>query len=298
MFNRHPVFMDNGHKHFNKAILFHFIFQIFVMLYEDYMKLDFFKYQGAGNDFILADNRTLVINHHQPELIQKLCNRRFGIGADGIMFLQKTEGFDFEMIYYNADGQASSMCGNGGRCIVAFAKFLGIIEKETNFLAVDGPHYARISEKGDWVSLKMIDVDTIENDQEAFVLNTGSPHYVTCVKNLEEKDVYHEGKSIRYNDTYTKNGINVNFVEDKGDHYFVRTYERGVEDETYACGTGVTAVAIAMAKKKNQTGLINTTIKVLGGGLSVRFHTDGKIFTGVFLEGPATFVFSGQMEVL
>jgi diaminopimelate epimerase len=281
----------------HKITASYFTFQIFVMLYEDYMKLPFFKYEGAGNDFILVDNRSLIINHQQPELIKKLCNRRFGIGADGMMFLQKTKGFDFEMIYYNADGQPSSMCGNGGRCMIAFSKNLEIIKAETNFLAVDGPHYATISEKGDWVSLQMINVDTIQKDEEAFVLYTGSPHYVTCVKDLEEIDVYHEGRSIRYNDTYTANGINVNFVEDKGDHYFVRTYERGVEDETYACGTGVTAVAIVMAKKKNQTGLINTTIKVLGGELNVRFHTDGRTFTQVFLEGPATFVFSGQIEI-
>ncbi len=267
------------------------------MLYEDYMKLEFFKYEGAGNDFILVDNRALTINHQRPELIQKLCHRRFGIGADGIIFLQQTKDFDFEMIYYNADGHPSSMCGNGGRCIVAFAKFLGIIKTRTNFLAVDGPHYATISEKGDWVSLQMINVDTIKKDKEAFVLNTGSPHYVTCVNNLKELDVYHEGKSIRYNDVYKTNGINVNFIEDKGDHYFVRTYERGVEDETYACGTGVTAAAVAMAKKKNKTGLINTTIKVLGGALNVRFHTDGKTFTDLFLEGPATFVFTGHVEL-
>ncbi|MBC7915404.1 MAG: diaminopimelate epimerase, partial [Pyrinomonadaceae bacterium] len=226
------------------------------------MKLHFFKYQGAGNDFIIIDNRDNAFNHRQPHIIAALCDRRFGIGADGMMFLENKKGYDFEMVYYNADGQPSSMCGNGGRCMVAFAGKLEIISKETNFLAVDGSHYAKISESGDWVSLQMIDVEQITQDGEAYVLNTGSPHYVQSATNLSSKNVFDDGKSIRYNDTYQAEGININFVEDFGDHYFVRTYERGVEDETYACGTGVTAVALAMAKHKNQTGEINTPVKV------------------------------------
>src|ERR1700761_1110012 len=137
------------------------------------MNIYFYKYQGAGNDFILIDNRDSAIDHHNPKMISQLCDRRFGIGGDGIMFLQDKEGYDFEMVYYNADGQPSSMCGNGGRCIVSFAKHLGIIDTETEFLAVDGPHYAKISAEGTWVSLQMIDVDTISQDSEAYVLNTG-----------------------------------------------------------------------------------------------------------------------------
>lgn len=261
------------------------------------MKLHFYKYQGAGNDFILIDNREIGFNHHGKEIIASLCDRRFGIGADGIMFLQNKEGYDFEMVYYNSDGNPSSMCGNGGRCIVAFARHLDIITTETNFLAVDGPHYAKISENGDWVSLQMIDVDVIKNDKDAFVLNTGSPHFVQCTTNLSQKDVYSEGKAIRYNETYKAEGININFVEDLGDHYFVRTYERGVEDETYACGTGVTAVALAMAKHKNQTGEITTPIKVLGGDLTIRFNYDGNRFTNIFLEGPAKQVFTGGINI-
>ncbi|RYE27945.1 MAG: diaminopimelate epimerase, partial [Sphingobacteriaceae bacterium] len=201
------------------------------------MKQVFYKYQGAGNDFILIDNRLQQFNHQNPELIARICNRRFGIGADGIMFLQLKEAFDFEMVYYNADGKPSSMCGNGGRCIVAFARFLGLIEQETNFLAVDGTHYAKISESGDWVSLQMIDVDQIYRDEDAFVLNTGSPHYVQLVQNLEQKNVYQDGFAIRNNETYKNEGININFVEPLNDGFFVRTFERGVEDETYACGT-------------------------------------------------------------
>lgn len=261
------------------------------------MKLHFFKYQGAGNDFILIDNREIGFDHHQPALLAQLCDRRFGIGGDGIMFLQKIQGYDFEMVYYNADGNPSSMCGNGGRCIVAFAKHLNIFETETNFLAVDGPHYAKISGSGDWVSLQMIDVDVVKTDGEAYVLNTGSPHFVQCTSNLSDKDVYSEGKAIRYNDSYKAEGININFVEDLGDRYFVRTYERGVEDETYACGTGVTAVALAMAKHKNQTGKITTPIKVLGGELNIRFDYDGSKYSDIFLEGPAKFVFEGYVTV-
>ena len=261
------------------------------------MKQTFYKYQGAGNDFILIDNRLQQFDHHQPELIARLCDRRFGIGGDGIMFLQVKEAFDFEMVYYNADGKPSSMCGNGGRCIVAFAKFLGLIEKETNFLAVDGPHYATISDSGDWVSLQMINVDTINRDGDAFVLNTGSPHYVALAENLEHKNVYQDGFVIRNNPVYQQDGININFVEPVKDGYFVRTFERGVEDETYACGTGVTAVALAMAKHKNQTGTVFTPIKVLGGDLSVKFNYNGTTFSDIFLEGPAVQVFSGEILI-
>jgi diaminopimelate epimerase len=260
------------------------------------MKLNFYKYQGAGNDFILVDNRTGKINHSNPQLISKLCDRRFGIGADGMMFLQNANGYDFEMVYYNADGKPSSMCGNGGRCIVAFAKHLGVIANETNFLAVDGPHYAKISESGDWVSLQMIDVDTVTRDADAYVLNTGSPHYVQLTSDLEHKDVYTEGYAIRNNPTYLAKGINVNFVEPLDNGYFARTYERGVEDETYACGTGVTAVALAMAKENHQKGSISTPVKVLGGNLNIRFHYDGLKFTEIFLEGPAVKVFEGEIE--
>ncbi|MEO8794631.1 MAG: diaminopimelate epimerase [Daejeonella sp.] len=261
------------------------------------MELQFFKYEGAGNDFIMIDNREGIFDHSRAQLIERLCNRRFGIGADGIMCIEKSETLDFEMIYYNSDGRKSSMCGNGGRCIVAFAQYLKIINTETTFMAVDGPHYAKISENGDWVSLQMIDVDQITKDADAYVLDTGSPHYVSSVKDLKHVNVVEDGKSIRYNDTYKKKGININFVEDFGSHYFVRTYERGVEDETYACGTGVTAVALAMAKEKGLSGQINTEIHVLGGELNVRFDYDGQKFSNIFLEGPATYVYSGKIFI-
>ena len=261
------------------------------------MNVSFFKYQGAGNDFIMVDNRDLAFNHHQIAVLARLCDRRFGVGGDGIMFLEYTEGFDFKMVYYNADGQPSSMCGNGGRCIVAFAKFLKVIENETNFLAVDGAHYAKISDSGDWVSLQMIDVEAVKKDGDAYVINTGSPHYVKFDLAVADKNVFEEGRAIRYNETYKAEGININFVEDKNDHLLVRTYERGVEDETYACGTGVTAVALAHAIEKNKIGKIETPIKVLGGELTIRFNYDGEKFTNIFLEGPAKLVFEGEIKI-
>ncbi|AFD08770.1 diaminopimelate epimerase [Solitalea canadensis] len=259
------------------------------------MKLKFYKYQGAGNDFVLIDNRnkTLTVD---VKLFAHLCDRRFGIGGDGIMLLQNHPGFDFEMIYANSDGRPSTMCGNGGRCITAFANHLGIFNAETNFIAVDGPHYAKLTEKG--VSLEMIDVSEIESNSDFFVLNTGSPHYVKEVSDVKDLNVFESGRSIRYNDRFKAEGINVNFVEDKGDHLIVRTYERGVEDETLACGTGVTAVALAMMKKKGLTGTHTTHIKAMGGDLSVTATTsDGNAFTSVFLEGPADYVFEGEIEI-
>lgn len=259
------------------------------------MAIKFSKYQGAGNDFILIDYRESKIENIDNALVARLCDRRFGIGADGLMLLKQHDDFDFEMVYYNADGKLGSMCGNGGRCIVAFAKHLGIIDSETNFLAVDGPHYAKITAEGNWIELQMIDVDAISKDGEAFVLNTGSPHYVKQVSNLAVFNVFENGKQIRNNDTYKTKGINVNFVEDKGDHLFVRTFERGVEDETFACGTGVTAVAMAMAQQK-QPGYIETPVEVLGGKLQINFDYDGHKFTNVFLCGPAEKVFEGELH--
>lgn len=261
------------------------------------MNIPFYKYQGAGNDFILIDNRKKEFNFLKNKDIEKICDRRFGIGGDGLMLLQNHNGYDFEMLYFNADGMPGSMCGNGGRCIVAFAKFLGIIDHKTDFLAVDGPHYAKITEEGNWVELQMIDVHHISQDGEAYVLNTGSPHYVEQVTDLERLDVYLEGKSIRNNETYKEQGINVNFIEDKGDHLFVRTFERGVEDETYACGTGVTAVALSIAKHKGQSGHISTPVKVLGGKLRIEFDYDGDAFTNIFLCGPAEQVFAGTIGI-
>jgi len=255
--------------------------------------ITFFKYQGAGNDFILIDNRNNHFDRNNEELIKKLCDRRFGIGGDGLMLLQQNQTFDFEMVYYNADGREGTMCGNGGRCIVAFARDLGIIKEETVFLAVDGKHQAIITD--DQVNLEMIDVNTIAKDEQAFVLNTGSPHYVLEVENLKDFNVFEKGKSIRNNETYGQKGINVNFVEKEGEGYFLRTFERGVEDETLACGTGATADAIAMAIKEEKNGSIQIPIRVLGGQLYISFEKNDNIIQKVHLKGPANLVFKGEI---
>jgi diaminopimelate epimerase len=224
-----------------------------------------------------------------------LCDRRFGIGADGIMLLENIDQYDFKMLYYNADGNESTMCGNGGRCLVRFAEDLQMIQKECHFLAVDGPHYAKISEKE--IELGMIDVQSWDQDGEDLTLNTGSPHYITWVDDLESLDVFKEGRNIRYNARYQQEGINVNFLSWKNNALHVRTYERGVEDETLSCGTGVTAAAMAYAIKNNIQGEISVPIQTKGGNLEVRFHRNERKFTQVFLIGPAVKVFEGSIEI-
>ena len=209
------------------------------------MNIQFFKYQGTGNDFILIDNRQEIFSKNDTKLIQQLCDRRFGIGADGLILLENDKISDFKMVYYNSDGNESSMCGNGGRCIVAFAKQLNVIENETTFIAVDGEHYAKISAEG-IVSLQMKNVDEIKMASDYVFLNTGSPHHITLVEDVKSVPVKEIGSQTRYSNLYGKAGSNVNFVEMISDSLFaVRTYERGVEDETLSCGTGVSAGAAA-----------------------------------------------------
>lgn len=258
--------------------------------------IHFYKYQGAGNDFIIVDNRKNNIRLDQNH-IKLLCNRRFGIGADGFMLLQNSDQADFEMIYHNADGRIGTMCGNGGRCIVAFAKKLGIISDETDFVAIDGHHTASINDKGNWVSLKMQDVNQIDASDSFYVLDTGSPHYVKPVSELEGLDVPLEGAKIRNSEPYINEGINVNFVSSDNEGYFVRTFERGVEDETLACGTGVTAVALAMAYQNKQQGSIQTPIRTPGGNMLIRFQADNDSFHDIFLEGPAEYVYEGTVAL-
>lgn len=257
-------------------------------------KIIFYKYQGAGNDFILIDNRTALFDKNDTTLIQQLCERRFGIGADGLMLLQDSKIYDFEMAYFNADGHEGSMCGNGGRCIVAFARDLGIIQDKTVFLAVDGEHHAHIIE--DQVNLGMIDVNNYKMDGNAYVIHTGSPHYVIMVNSLHDLNVYEKGYAIRNNETYSKEGINVNFIEKEKDGYFLRTFERGVEDETFACGTGATAAAMAIALQENMNGQITIPIRVLGGQLYISFDKKEDKFKDVQLKGPATFVYEGKIN--
>ena len=257
--------------------------------------ITFHKYQGAGNDFIVIDDRNGVFDVNNEALVKRLCDRRYGIGADGLMLLQAQPGYDFKMVYFNADGREGSMCGNGGRCMVAFARHQGLVGDNTVFLAVDGEHHADINAEGNWVSLQMIDVPSIAHDGAAYLLDTGSPHYVQLVDNLANFPVYERGYAIRNSDAYRAEGINVNFVEPEGTGYFVRTYERGVENETLACGTGATAVALAMAAHEGLEGDFQTPIRVLGGNLAIKFRKTGDSFTDVYLEGPAAFVFSGKI---
>lgn len=259
------------------------------------MTLECYKYQGTGNDFILIDNRNMQVTLTTPQ-IKWLCDRRFGIGADGLMLLELEPGVDFKMVYFNSDGKESSMCGNGGRCITAFAKHLGLIGDHAKFLAIDGMHEAKIAQ--DYVSLKMNDVRQVEVGDYYYYLNTGSPHYVKYVSDIEHFDVYAEGKKIRYNDRFVYEGTNVNFIERKDDELFVRTYERGVEAETLSCGTGVTAAALVAALSGHSTQKNSCAIKTLGGHLNVKFDKVlENTFYNIWLEGPATFVFKTSISI-
>ncbi|WP_293872336.1 diaminopimelate epimerase [Flavobacterium sp.] len=260
------------------------------------MRTTFYKYEGTGNDFIFIDNRQNSFPKNNPQLIENLCNRRFGIGADGLLLLENDIETDFNMVYYNSDGNQSSMCGNGGRCIVAFAKRLNIITNETTFTATDGLHHASIQKNG-IVSLQMKDVLEVKIESDYIFLNTGSPHHVILVDDLDAYDVKTNGAKIRYSDLYGKAGSNVNFVKQISDNHFrLRTYERGVEDETYSCGTGATAVAIAM-NAIGKTALKHVKLDVEGGELEVSFDKVNDSYTNVFLTGPATFVFEGEIEI-
>jgi len=260
------------------------------------MKIPFYKYQGTGNDFVMIDNRQHLLSKNNTKLIKTLCDRKFGIGGDGLILLENPEvdGDDFKMVYFNADGNESSMCGNGGRCLVAFAKFLGIIEDEANFTAIDGPHKATIN--GHEISLQMQNISEIKQLGNSSFLDTGSPHHVVFTKNVTELDVKKEGATIRYSDDYiSSGGTNVNFVDMQEDNTFlVRTYERGVEDETLSCGTGVTAVALAAHASGKANG---NTIKLIvpGGELSVSFKKENEMYTDVWLTGPAEQVFKGEI---
>jgi len=257
------------------------------------MKMPFYKYQGTGNDFVIIDNRKEVFPKEDTALVERLCHRRFGIGADGLILLQNKKGYDFEMVYYNSDGRISTMCGNGGRCIAAFAKKLGIIDKHCRFLAIDGDHAATVDDENG-VELKMQDVAFGESGEDYYVLDTGSPHYVIFVEDLDDVNVVENGQAIRYSATYKKEGINVNFVEKTEAGILVATYERGVEDETLSCGTGVTACAIAHYMG-NPTGTPTTVpVKTKGGDLEVRFKPNvDRGVTDVWLCGKAILVFEG-----
>jgi|SRR5690554_2200958 len=255
------------------------------------MKIIFYKYQGTGNDFIMIDNRLSLFPAKDVTLIKKMCDRRFGIGADGLILLENDPQHDFKMIYYNSDGNQSTMCGNGGRCIAQFAHDLGLIESDTNFNAIDGLHHAKILDTE--VSLQMIDVDTIERNPDGSVfLNTGSPHHVAIVDDVTSFPIYEFGKKIRYSKKYAPEGTNVNVVEKNKNGFKMRTYERGVENETFSCGTGATATAIALYHL-NITNQTSVPLQVPGGILTVSFKLKNNKFHSIFLKGAAQFVFKG-----
>ncbi len=261
------------------------------------MQLHFYKYQGTGNDFIIADNRKNEYSGLTATQINHLCNRRFGIGADGLMLLNEKPGYDFEMKYYNADGKEGSMCGNGGRCITKFAYHLGIHRDMYRFLATDGSHDAEIDIDG-IVSLKMKDVQNIRKFHNDYIVDTGSPHYIKLVSNVMDMDVYKKGYEIRNSKEFVDEGININFVEQMNevDKIIVRTYERGVEDETYSCGTGVTAAALVCFH--NENGFNEVEVKTLGGSLSVEYDKiNDTHFENIWLCGPAEKVYEGSFEI-
>jgi diaminopimelate epimerase len=256
------------------------------------MRIDFSKYQATGNDFMLVDNREKQFPEHDNELIARLCHRKFGIGADGLILLQSHEDFDFEMVYFNADGKPGSFCGNGSRAAVRFAEFLGMVKLKARFLAADGLHEAWISPES--IQVKMIDVDKMIPTEFGFFLDTGSPHVIIPVDNLVFADVDSLGKKVRHDPIFFPGGTNVNFVSFKGTGIQVRTYERGVEAETLSCGTGVTASALA-STQYGKSSPVN--VETPGGMLEVTFNTHEGIFDQIYLSGAAIKVFDGHINL-
>jgi len=257
------------------------------------MLLHFYKYHGTGNDFILIDNRQDNFPKNDTKLIRNLCDRHYGIGADGLILLERDHSLDFKMVYYNSDGKPGSMCGNGGRCIVAFAHFLDLVQDKASFSA-NGDHY-KAEIENDIISLSMRDVSDVETHDSHWFVDTGSPHHIEMVEDLDALNVVEKGAKLRY-EVYGETGSNINYVSlGSKDTFEVRTYERGVEDETQSCGTGVTAVALAMHHAgKSQSSKIK--IKTLGGDLEVHFDGDASGYFNIKLKGPAVQVFKGYLE--
>lgn len=259
------------------------------------MQLQFYKYQGTGNDFVILDGMSAEYQL-TTEQVALLCDRKFGIGADGLMILAPSEHSDFKMVYYNSDGNQSTMCGNGGRCLVMFANHQGYVDSVTTFEAIDGDHKAKILENG-IVELEMIDVEAVECNDPVYVLDTGSPHYIKFVEE-SDVDIVGFGKSIRYGERFKADGINVNLVKEEGEGISIRTYERGVEDETLSCGTGVTAAAISAVMKSDKMGAQRIPVKAVGGNLYVKLERTGEqSFNNIWLCGPAEKVFDGTFQL-
>ncbi|MCG8575903.1 MAG: diaminopimelate epimerase [Flavobacteriales bacterium] len=255
--------------------------------------IDFYKYQGAGNDFIMIDNRLRVFEGDKVAFAQKWCDRKFGIGSDGLIFIEEHADLDFVMDFYNPDG-SQSFCGNGSRCAMAFAGRLGIIEKGARFEAIDGEHEAHFTNKG--VKVKMGDVASVDQINEDHFIDTGSPHYISYEEGEELRDIVDYGKAIRYSDQYKEEGTNVNLIEVVDAYNIrVRTYERGVEDETFACGTGATACGLSFGFKTHlNEGPVEVEVK--GGHLTIHFSKQDEGFSNVWLEGPAEYVFKGVIN--
>lgn len=256
------------------------------------MKINFTKYEGNGNDFIVIDDRKEEFSEDNVLMISKLCDRKFGIGADGLILLRKHKVYDFQMIYFNSDGNESSMCGNGGRCLVSYALQLDIDLKTNSFLAIDGVHKFKVVDNE--IYLKMNDVKDIVVKNGYNFLNTGSPHVVQIVENVDEINVYEQGKKIR-RQFQEMNGVNVNFVSFNNDIIKCRTFERGVENETLSCGTGVVAVALYIFKKKKISDN-KIIVSTKGGSLSVSFKNDGNSFREIWLKGDINKIFDGLIE--
>ena len=254
----------------------------------------FNKYQGAGNDFIMIDNRQDLIDPDNSEIINRLCDRRFGIGADGLILVSDHDTLDFEMKYFNSDGKLGSMCGNGGRCTAHFAMKCGISGRNQKFMAFDGIHQALV--ENDIVRLQMADVRDYKIVNDNYFINTGSPHYIIFSDDVDSINVNEEGKKIRWSENFAPGGTNVNFVQVVDNVLKIRTFERGVEEETLACGTGVTASAIA-AVLKGHFGTAPINVRARGGDLKVEFKKDNGNITNVWLTGPATFVFEGSINI-
>lgn len=266
----------------------------------------FQKWQGAGNDFVIIDNRDDQWQEPTAESISRMCNRHFGIGADGLMFIKRSQDYAFTMSYYNSDGKPAEMCGNGGRCIAAMASKSGIFSGQASFLANDGPHEA-IVVTPDWIRLKMMEVTTLRKviipagkpfeRQEGVFLNTGVPHLVIFTETFDGIDVNIIGRELRNLEDFAPAGTNVNLVRRIREKLIVRTYERGVESETLACGTGNVAAAIA-CEWIFDTGATTFDCSAVGGQLKVNFQRIGHShFTDIWLEGPAVLVFEGTVDV-
>ena len=258
------------------------------------MQISFNKFQGAGNDFIIIDDRKKNMNPDDSGIISKLCDRRFGIGADGLILVSESQNYDFEMKYFNSDGLIGSMCGNGGRCAAGFAIRHGISSNKMKFLAVDGIHEAILDK--DIIRLKMNNIQSTSIINGNYFINTGSPHYVIFRNEIENLDVDTEGRKIRRDGIFAPGGTNVNFVRVEKDGIYVRTFERGVEAETLSCGTGVTASAIASVLS-GHFGTIPVNVRTRGGNLNVSFTVSGKQISDIWLSGPATFVYEGSIEI-